>query len=114
MEIYPTPESVIYFDSFLINQCNEYRYKGEYIRLNYDAPNPYLDKFDGELKVGGEGPYKKSIKLNKNNLLLRGTKVKNVDYVIGVCVYTGHHTKIMLNSSKSRSKHSKLERKMNK
>ncbi len=77
---------------------------GEYIKLNYEAPSPFLDKFIGELLVGGNGSEKKSIKLNASNLLLRGTKVKNVDYVIGVCVYTGHHTKIMLNSSKSRAK----------
>ena len=37
----------------------------------------------------------------------------NVRYVVGVIVYTGHDTKIMLNSVKARPKKSELEMTMN-
>jgi phospholipid-transporting ATPase len=47
------------------------------------------------------------------NLLLRGCSLRNVDYVIGVVVYTGHDSKIMMNSVKAKTKTSKLENKMN-
>lgn len=30
--------------------------------------------------------------------LFRGTKLKNTDSIIGLVIYTGHRTKIMLNS----------------
>ena len=40
--------------------------------------------------------------------------MKNTHFVIGIVAYTGHETKIMLNSTKARAKASKLERLMNK
>jgi len=33
-----------------------------------------------------------------NNLLLRGSTLKNIDFVYALAVYTGHNTKVMLNS----------------
>lgn len=47
--------------------------------------------------------------LDHSNLLLRGTSLKNTEWVWGIVVYSGHDTKIMKNSSKSRTKFSKLE-----
>ena len=35
--------------------------------------------------------------------------MRNTEWVIGVCVFTGHETKIMMNSSKATDKQSKLE-----
>lgn len=45
---------------------------------------------------------------------MRGTSLKNTEWVYGIVVYTGHDTKIMKNSSKSRTKFSKLELQTNK
>jgi phospholipid-translocating ATPase len=48
-----------------------------------------------------------------NTVLLRGTVVRNTDWVIGVVVMTGRDTKIVLNSGGTPSKRSKVERQMN-
>ena len=44
------------------------------------------------------------------NILLRGSSLRNTEWVIGVVVYTGHDTRIMRNSVGSKQKFSKLER----
>lgn len=48
------------------------------------------------------------------NLVLRGCSLRNTDYIYGIVLYTGHHTKIMLNTVASKSKKSTLEKMMNK
>lgn len=52
--------------------------------------------------------------IDKNSFLLRGCSLKHAKYITGICVYVGHHTKIMKNSPNTRSKSSKLEIIMNK
>jgi len=51
--------------------------------------------------------------LGADNFLLRGSKLMNTLWVFGVVVYSGHDTKIMLNSVKARPKKSRLESLMN-
>lgn len=46
-------------------------------------------------------------------MLLKGAALKNTDWVLGFCVYTGEETRLMMNSQKSRFKQSKMERLMN-
>ena len=46
--------------------------------------------------------------------MLKGSNLRNTDFVYGVVVYTGHHTKVMMNSAKPRRKLSDLESLMNK
>jgi len=67
--------------------------------VDYEAPNPFLYKFTGTLFYDNE-----SIPLSNDNFVLRGSSLKNTDYIIGLVCYTGHHTKIMLNSAKSKAK----------
>ncbi len=45
--------------------------------------------------------------------MLRGTKLKNTDWVVGFTVYTGKRTKIMMNGCGATSKTSNIERKVN-
>ena len=42
-------------------------------------------------------------------MLLRGSSLRNTEFAYGLVVFTGHETKIMKNSVKSRAKFSKLE-----
>ena len=42
-------------------------------------------------------------------MLLRGSSLRNTEYIYGVVVFTGHESKIMKNSAKSQVKFSKLE-----
>ncbi|CAD8079154.1 unnamed protein product [Paramecium primaurelia] len=78
------------------------------IILKYQAPTPYLYKFIGETTTSNL----QVSSINFNNFLLRGCNLRNVKYVFGLVAYTGHDTKIMMNSYKARTKRSKLEVKM--
>lgn len=48
-----------------------------------------------------------------NNLLLRGCSLRNTEWVLGVVVFTGQETKIMLNSGITPSKRSRISRELN-
>lgn len=48
-----------------------------------------------------------------NELLLRGCAIRNTEWVIGIVVFTGSDTKIMLNSGETPSKRSKIEKETN-
>lgn len=48
------------------------------------------------------------------NFALRGSSLKNTDFVYGLVAYTGHETKIMLNSVKAQPKKSTAEKAMSK
>jgi len=45
---------------------------------------------------------------------LRGSSLKNTEYIYGITVFTGHDTKVMKNSAHSKYKFSKLELLVNK
>jgi magnesium-transporting ATPase (P-type) len=64
-----------------------------------ETPNDLLYRFEGTLSAGSE-----MYSLDQNSLLVRGSSLKNTEWVYGLVVYTGHETKIMKNSSQSRSK----------
>ena len=51
------------------------------------------------------------ISLNASQLLLRGSSLRNTEYIYGFVVYTGHKSRIMMNSSGSRNKKSRIEMK---
>lgn len=48
-----------------------------------------------------------------NNLLLRGCSIRNTEWVLGVVVFTGQETKIMLNAGITPSKRAKISRDLN-
>ncbi|KAJ2887612.1 hypothetical protein FB639_001188 [Coemansia asiatica] len=48
-----------------------------------------------------------------SNVLLRGMKLHNTDWVVGIVLYTGEQTKIVLNSGPTPFKRSRIERMMN-
>ncbi len=75
--------------------------------INCDPPNPNINKFAGTLSYQGKG-IKFDTKMNHKNLLLRGCKVKNTDWVIGLAIYTGLNTKLMQNGSSAVSKTSTI------
>lgn len=53
-------------------------------------------------------------RIDISNTLLRGCMLRNTDWIIGIVVYTGSDTKIMLNSGGTPSKQSRIEKQMNK
>lgn len=46
--------------------------------------------------------------LSNDNILLRGMSLRNTGHVLGIVVYTGHDTKIQMNTTKSGYKMSKM------
>jgi phospholipid-translocating ATPase len=48
-----------------------------------------------------------------NNLLLRGCNLRNTDWVLGVVIFTGFDTKIMMNAGITPSKRSRIARELN-
>ncbi|XP_015439518.1 PREDICTED: probable phospholipid-transporting ATPase IF [Dufourea novaeangliae] len=52
--------------------------------------------------------------LTIDNLLLRGTRLKDTEHIIGCAVYTGQDTKLSLNSKKRSNKFSTTEKSINK
>lgn len=78
--------------------------------IRCDFPNSALYQFDGTLTLFGD----QKLSLGPKQLLLRGAKLKNTSWVIGVVVYTGIDTKIMRNAEASKIKTSNVERTVNK
>lgn len=76
--------------------------------IECDKPNAFIYNFTGTMKANGY-----SWALNSDNLLLRGSSLKNTKWIYGIAVYTGHDTKIMKNSAGSQSKMSKIEKATN-
>ena len=72
--------------------------------IDCELPNQYLNRFKGAILEGDN-----KFPLSANNLLLRGCILRNTDYIIGCAVYTGHESKVMLNSVRARPKKSTLE-----
>lgn len=48
-----------------------------------------------------------------NNLLLRGCNLRNTEWVLGIVVFTGSQTKIMLNSGATPSKRARMAKELN-
>lgn len=95
--------------------------------MSYEKPNPYLYKFEGYLSGDFHGDSESGIRssrpnsqdgdskcsLDSVNFILRGCSLRNTPMVYGLVAYTGHDTKIMLNSTSARPKRSHLEEVMN-
>ncbi|XAR53186.1 Phospholipid-translocating ATPase [Bertholletia excelsa] len=81
-------------------------FKGE---IQCEQPNNSLYTFTGNLIIEEQ-----TLALGPNQLLLRGCSLRNTKHVIGVIIFTGHETKVMMNSMNVPSKRSTLEKKLDK
>ena len=77
-------------------------------RVICEKPNRNIYGFTAFAEIDG-----KTIPLVPTNIILRGCELKNTSWAIGVAVYTGQETKVMLNSTGAQSKSSRLEGNMN-
>ena len=64
--------------------------------------------FEGKALIEGDSGTAVAA-LGHENLLLRGSSLRNSEWAVGAVVYSGHETKIMKNSPKSRAKRSQLD-----
>ena len=77
-------------------------------KITFEAPNPDMYRFRGFM---GEDST-----LTVGNMMLRGCSMRNTPWAVGVCVYTGHESKSLLNSISAGvtpSKKTNVERRMN-
>ena len=79
-------------------------------KIDCETPNEYLYRFDGNF-VFNDGTL---IPLSPDQILLKGSNLRNTEYVLGLCVFTGHDTKIMNNSAAAEAKFSKNAKFINK
>lgn len=76
--------------------------------VDCEQPNNNMYKLTATL-VTPDGKYP----IDLDQTLLRGTVLRHTKWVIGLVIYTGQDTKIVLNSGGTPSKRSKVERQMN-
>ncbi|XP_066872810.1 phospholipid-transporting ATPase IB isoform X3 [Kogia breviceps] len=74
--------------------------------IECEGPNRHLYDFTGNLNLDGKSP----VALGPDQILLRGTQLRNTQWVFGIVVYTGHDTKLMQNSTKAPLKRSNVEK----
>ncbi|PUZ41284.1 hypothetical protein GQ55_9G491700 [Panicum hallii var. hallii] len=77
--------------------------------IKCERPNRNIYGFLATVDLDG----RRAVSLGPSNIMLRGCELKNTAWVVGVAVYTGRDTKVMLNSSGAPSKRSRLETHMN-
>ncbi|ETO13414.1 hypothetical protein RFI_23961, partial [Reticulomyxa filosa] len=93
------------------------------VKLSMDLPNGQLDEWEallGDLKVpkkteGKEqeeprpGTFEtKTVSLSADNLLLRGSELRNSDWIYGLVVYVGFDCKIYMNNQSRKLKKKKI------
>ncbi|KAL4578028.1 hypothetical protein LXL04_014143 [Taraxacum kok-saghyz] len=76
--------------------------------IKCEKPNRNIYGFLGNMEID-----QKRVSLGPSNIVLRGCVLKNTNWAVGVVVYTGMETKVMLNNSGAQSKRSHLEARMN-
>ena len=101
-------------------KINKFTISGEVLA---DLPNPALYQLNGRMKLSfktsltrnGTNPEDKMIKipLDAKQLLLKGAKLKNTKWVIGIVIYTGNNCKLMKNAKEPITKFSSVESLMN-
>ncbi|KAI8601931.1 hypothetical protein EDD21DRAFT_373196 [Dissophora ornata] len=88
-----------------------------------EAPHANLYSYQGALKwlisdgadmpAGNRVVHNKTESITINEILLRGCVLRNTEHVIGMVLFTGTDTKIMLNSGDTPSKRSRIEKDLN-
>ena len=99
---------------------NNFEISGEVVA---DMPNPSLYQLNGRMrlnfKINNNNDNKTEdiesykIPLDAKQLLLKGAKLKNTKWVLGIVIYTGHNCKLMKNAKDPISKFSSVESLMN-
>ncbi|CAN0878058.1 Probable phospholipid-transporting ATPase 4 [Linum grandiflorum] len=84
-------------------------FKGFSGTIKCEDPNPSLYTFVGNFEYD-----RQVYPLDPSQVLLRDSKLRNTAFIYGVVVFTGFDSKVMQNSTKSPSKRSRVERKMDK
>jgi magnesium-transporting ATPase (P-type) len=94
-------------------QSKKYSFNG-FIKINY--PNADLNYVNGAVQIvfSKKGcTIDQKVTISTNEFILKGSILKNTNWIVGIVVYTGMNNKIILNSKKPRLKMSKVEKTLN-
>ncbi|MCO5556077.1 hypothetical protein L7F22_009621 [Adiantum nelumboides] len=94
--------------------ANLYSYNGV-LKYNKPLPKGYDTDvpIDSSAHAAQQAASRAVEPITANELLLRGCIMRNTDWIIGIVVFTGKDTKIMLNGGDTPSKRSKIEKETN-
>lgn len=85
--------------------------------IDSEAPQANLYKYNGAIKwqqkVSESTSHDMSEPITIDNVLLRGCNLRNTEWVLGVVLFTGHDTKIMMNAGITPSKRARIARELN-
>ncbi|KAK3383625.1 hypothetical protein B0T24DRAFT_55894 [Lasiosphaeria ovina] len=88
--------------------------------IDSEPPQPNLYKYNGAIKWEQQVPWdphgeprNMSEPVTIDNMLLRGCNLRNTEWALGVVVFTGHDTKIMMNAGITPSKRARIARELN-
>jgi magnesium-transporting ATPase (P-type) len=79
------------------------------VTIDVEQPNPMIHTFEGTLTVSGMS----AIPLDSKSFLLRGSVLRNTQYIYGVVVYIGDDSKLIQNARDPPSKLSVMEVQIN-
>ncbi|KAI5957830.1 DNF1 [Candida theae] len=81
--------------------------------VNSEGPHANLYSYEGNLQYAARDGQELQEAITINNLLLRGCTLRNTKWAIGIVVFTGADTKIMLNAGVTPTKQSRMSRELN-
>ena len=88
--------------------------------IESEPPHANLYQYNGvakwnqrDMKTPGQPGNPMAEPITINNVLLRGCSLRNTEWVLGVVIYTGQQTKIMMNAGITPSKRSRIARELN-
>lgn len=85
--------------------------------LESEPPHANLYSYSGAVRWTQSdnkgGPSEMAEPISINNMLLRGCSIRNTEWVLGIVVFTGEETKIMLNSGITPSKRAQMSKDLN-
>ncbi|KKY38729.1 putative phospholipid-translocating p-type atpase domain-containing protein [Diaporthe ampelina] len=85
--------------------------------IDSEPPQANLYKYNGAIKwqqkVSDSTTHEMSEPITIDNVLLRGCNLRNTEWVLGVVLFTGHDTKIMMNAGITPSKRARIARELN-
>ncbi|KAI5956561.1 DNF1 [Candida jiufengensis] len=82
-------------------------------QVDSEGPHANLYSYEGNLRYSARDGQELQEAITINNLLLRGCFLRNTKWVIGIVVFTGDDTKIMLNAGVTPTKQSRMSRELN-
>eukprot|EP01125_Pyxidicula_operculata_P015545 TRINITY_DN5283_c0_g1_i3.p1 TRINITY_DN5283_c0_g1~~TRINITY_DN5283_c0_g1_i3.p1 ORF type:complete len:1033 (-),score=147.87 TRINITY_DN5283_c0_g1_i3:441-3539(-) len=97
---------ILPFTSKYIDEVSLSSLKGKVVTAQ---PNISLDSFDAKW-VDAQGNV---VPLNESQIILRGSRLQNTEWVNGVVVFTGEDTKLVMNQQDAPSKFTHVERRLN-